>query len=479
MATVSGFDETDIPGRSVDAARTPERAILRNVKGKPAALIVCEQWETFLQGGVGGAVSLLAGLFQALGMVIFCTLLKTSPRINQEAKDLDISLKLPSMDARGRYTEPEPNWLPTHQYYYPKLGEIENVKMVVGFGMSTSDAAYRIRQDIFKDAIFHLVNLWDHDLLSEHSLGYSKDKFNTHCDFFREDSKVADVITSIGLEAHHDFSSKHGTDYGDKHFQIQTFPLDRYFKLSPPKLSDNGQVRILSFLEKCDIKELSNLLVLAKAINGVTETCINSFDSPPKWRIVGVPEGREEEIEKRLKPHAKLDIFCIPIQSLEQLEEELQCAHIVLIPPKALNSFNFALTAMAIGVPVYVPVRSQCHYFLKEYNMLDYERDVTVDMNGETKKLQEKIMYAIKKYSVVSKKSNQIKELLRTQVKQEVDKTNAEFVKELSKRFDNSVSKGCIEKRTGTSSTCSSYLKYNFVVVHNEVFLPFVSVPLL
>ncbi|XP_070548961.1 caldesmon-like [Ptychodera flava] len=321
MATAPGFDETAVPGTSVDAAGTSERTTLRKTQNKPAALIVCERWECALQGGVAGAVSILTQLFQAIGMVVHCTLLKTNPTVNKEAKDRGIKLCLPcevvglQLDA----LEPKSDWLMEHDNFFPDMRAIENVEA-------------------------------------------------------------------------------------------------------------EWALHICSLLDKHDADSLNKHIYLANVMKEVTESFVKMFTKPPKWKILGVPPGKESEIRKRLQTHTKLEVTCFSTTSLKEFECELQTSHLVLIPPKSVNVLDLALTSMAIGVPVLAPKDSICHSFVEEF-MEEFETDLLVNMNGNTAVLAEKIIYTIKKHSAVLKKMKLIKRKIKKEVIPKIKEINDVFAK--------------------------------------------------
>ncbi|XP_070548958.1 uncharacterized protein [Ptychodera flava] len=326
-------------------------------KIKPTALIICERWECDLQGGVAGAVSILTRLLHAIGMVVYCTLLKTNPTINKEAKDMGINLCLPSSNCYEENIKPDPSWLETHEDFYPDIQQINDVALVIGFGLITSRAARRIK-NVFQNALFQVVNLWSHDLISERTLGYSVQKFRTQSVFLEKDCKEAHIMTSIGSDAFEYFQQAFiNCNTGAKNnFKIFPIPADKYFNLSAPTAKQNGLVHILSFLEEHETEDLTGLLYLAKVMAEVTECFVKMFSKPPKWKVLGVPPGKESAIQQRLETHRKLEVTCFPITSLKQFENELLSSHLVLIPPKSVNTLDLTLTSIAIGVPVVAPV---------------------------------------------------------------------------------------------------------------------------
>ncbi|XP_070549036.1 uncharacterized protein [Ptychodera flava] len=83
---------------------------------------------------------------------------------------------------------------------------------------------------------------------------------------------------------------------------------------------------------------------------------------------------------------------------------------------------------MAIGVPVLAPKDSICHSFVEEF-MEEFERDLLVNMNGNTAVLAETIIYTIKKHGAVLKKMKIIKQKVQTEVMPKIKETNAVFVK--------------------------------------------------
>ncbi|XP_070548972.1 uncharacterized protein [Ptychodera flava] len=350
---------------------------------------------------------------------------------------MGINLCLPSYNCYDENMKPDPRWLEAHKDFYPDIEQINDVALVIGFGLITSRAARRIK-NLFQNALFQVVNLWNHDLISERTLGYSVQKFRTQSVFLEKDCKEAHIMTSVGSNAFEYFHQAliNCNTSNEKHFKIFPIPADKYFNLSAPTAKQNGLVHILSFLEEHETEDLTGLLYLAKVMAEVTECFVKMFSKPPKWKVLGVPPAKESAIQKRLETHRKLEVTCCPITSLKQFEYELQSSHLLLLPPKSVNTLDLALTSMAIGVPVVAPSGSPCHNFVEEF-MEEFETDLVVDMNGDITELRKKIIYTVRKHGAVCRKMELIKNILKGVVPklQEANRMFAKCVAEHLKKL--------------------------------------------
>ncbi|XP_070547341.1 uncharacterized protein [Ptychodera flava] len=86
-------------------------------------------------------------------------------KVSEDQKESAESVGITLIPARRKSSldpqrhPPKLDWLLHHDIYYPSLGDLENVKYVVGHDSLTAEAAKDIRDSLFPDAELHLLKV--------------------------------------------------------------------------------------------------------------------------------------------------------------------------------------------------------------------------------------------------------------------------------------------------------------------------------
>ncbi|XP_077995009.1 uncharacterized protein LOC144448606 [Glandiceps talaboti] len=189
---------------------------------------------------------------------------------------------------------------------------------------------------------------------------------------------------------------------------------------------------------------MQNHLKLAKAINNVAGNFHTMFTEPPRWRILSIPEAKESYYRRKLKPHPHLKIVPSSMPTTKYMEREIRCSHLILIPPSpGLNSYHLMLSAMAIGVPFLVSKYSPCHDMIRKH-FPDHEEDFVVNME-DVEKFKDQICLILRKPEVYFKKSQEIKERLRTEVLPSMKDMNEKFIDKVKRDLYGAVGAEALE----------------------------------
>ncbi|XP_077994453.1 uncharacterized protein LOC144448173 [Glandiceps talaboti] len=134
------------------------------INQRPAVLIISDRWGLPFEGGASAAVRLLAYLFNKVGLNVYCTVLKMTEQESVDAKKHNVTLISPAPRKGRKRKEPHYEWYYVYEVFFPKLLEIDNVEIVVGFSFITSDAASFISQKLAPKARYYLANVWPPDV---------------------------------------------------------------------------------------------------------------------------------------------------------------------------------------------------------------------------------------------------------------------------------------------------------------------------
>ncbi|XP_077985609.1 uncharacterized protein LOC144440188 [Glandiceps talaboti] len=201
-----------------------------------------------------------------------------------------------------------------------------------------------------------------------------------------------------------------------------------FFELTPtPKLQDDEEIVILTALQGDDMRELDCQFVLAQTINRIARTYCENHNRRLTWKILGVPAAKEEYVRSILRPHPMVNLYPLAANIYENLTQQLNKAHLVLIPPRSGLSLQFALTAMAAGVPTLVPKGWDCHALFKD-QLQSFEADMVVSMRTSTNALKKKILAILQSYETTREKANQVKWALKNEIGRALARKNEEFV---------------------------------------------------
>ncbi|XP_070549407.1 uncharacterized protein [Ptychodera flava] len=301
--------------------------------------------------------------------------------------------------------------------------------MVFGFSMVTSLPASAIRDQTFPDASFYLVNPYKLDTPLS-ILGYDKARYKIWKKLLISASMDAKAVFSMGSEIFDDFDVHYNSlEMVVNHHSLMLTPDEGLFKFQPPSnISTRGKFTILMFVDENDIAELSRESAVAKAMNHVAEYLHGMSRPPPKWIIVSIPKGREDNIKSSLDPHPHLQVIYTSFDASEAITL-LKQSHLLLVPPSSINSINLSLSTIATGTPLLVPQYSPCHNAIMEYLPDVDPNDIVVDMKSGHTILGDKIKHAVLQYSAYLKRASAMRGRLAIKVKEIADNMKMMFAK--------------------------------------------------
>ncbi|XP_070534350.1 uncharacterized protein [Ptychodera flava] len=356
------------------------------------ALIVSEKWGPLTDGDVTSAVRLLTHQMRIIGLEAHCTAIKVNSMEQEEANQLGVTLHLPNPVGRLRLREPHPDWLLMHNLYFPNLGGQENIKVIFGFGMTTCDAAVKIRKDLYPQAKLYIVNLWPTDSLKPSYLRCGREEFISRAEHTFRDCFEANAVISIGFNTYmyHCRQYQGSDEIVSKHFQVPPLPDDRYFSLSRPDFEPEIEsYQVLSLFEDHYIRETQVVTSFADVVFALK----SQTNTPMTWRMVGVPSGLEKQLKEYLTPEQQEVFETTPPLPMEALDEEMKNANLIFVPKAAVNSRSLALNSMAYGVPCMVPAESDIHVILNQHmrNIEKFMVDEMTDLASVRNKIRDYI----------------------------------------------------------------------------------------
>ncbi|XP_077985912.1 uncharacterized protein LOC144440415 [Glandiceps talaboti] len=342
---------------------------------KKSVLILNERLGPPFEGGVPAAAFLLASLLQSFDVNIYCTAFTVSEEGERKAEQFDVKLLFPK--GRGRFEHREgvtSDAFILHDYYFPKLKSLQNVKLIFGFGMVSSDGAIRIKNDIFPQASFYLINVWSLDVIKSNIIGCQNiEKQDRQKSLLKHESNQAEGIFSVGPKTFHCFDVRYGDGNRLKHSQI--IPLIEQELWNPPtpreQIYGKREIQIISVMQECNfVEEVDRFVTLCKSVSAAANDLAENNIGDLAWKIMGVPSGREDDLISLLNSHPKLSIMPVSNITSEDLLTELGCSRLALIPPSIL-SLQFTLIAMATETPVLFNWGSDSHCLIKEKDNID------------------------------------------------------------------------------------------------------------
>ncbi|XP_070548982.1 uncharacterized protein [Ptychodera flava] len=392
-------------------------------KDRPAALVVCSYLGWPIIGGVAAAIRQLIYFLHAAGCAIYCTAFKVKNGEQNEFREFDVKLIYPDPPELYRLSQEDISWLHKHNLYFPDISKLERVKMVFGFSMVTSYQALAIRDETFPGAPFYLVNPYKLDTPLS-ILGYDESHREVWEKLTKQGSKDAKAVFSIGSEIFKHFESYYQYfDAAVNHRSLKLTPADELFKVKRSlNIPESGSFQVLMFVDENDINELSRESVVAKAMNYLADCFHKLSREPPKWVIVSVTKGREDDIKGALVPHPYLQIIYKSFKA-SQIVTLLQQSHLLLVPPSSVNSISLSLGTIATGTPLLVPQYSPSHKTIMEYLPDLDPADLAVDMKGSHTILGDKIKSVIQDYSAYLKRAAKMRLELNEKTNQVAENT--------------------------------------------------------
>ncbi|XP_070564582.1 uncharacterized protein [Ptychodera flava] len=387
----------------------------------PSVLIVNDKWRYPLQGNASAIIRLLLFLTEGIRKNVYSTVLYADDRAYEEAGRLGVELILPTPPGVLQFDKPTIGWLMGHKAYYESLSDLHDVKIVIGFEMTTSDAALDIRNKIFRQAAFYLINTVDPEMVDCRLMQTDENVVSHRRTQLKEEVKQAEVIVSAEPTTYCCVDA-HATTQIQFHLPPLPKGVVKHSGVRKPYKDNKGEFRIVSPVEPHQLADNFHLLKdIAAAMETAAEELCKVFHNPPRWIIFGVSSDNNESFKAKFAPNCSH--FKIVTYDYDYgLEDALRESNLVLFPSHSLDSLGVSRTAMALAIPVLFVGKSQ-RQFIKEEDNLEF----TPDINCKLTELPEKLIYAIKKHTKCINKAKKVRKTLLKEVEVQ-KKTNDDFI---------------------------------------------------
>ncbi|XP_070551996.1 uncharacterized protein [Ptychodera flava] len=430
-------DDDDDDDKKNNAVQVIEKKAPRLDLGlnSSAVLILLERWGSPIHGGIAAALYELIDQLKSCGHIIHCTVLEADGKTEREAERLGINLILPERNSLFEKEKPSHFWLAAHKIFYPHLKDIPDLRFIFGFGIVSSSVAVHIKDKVLPDAEYIHVNVWNPEELTKEMFPYDEEVFDHRCECLDEQSLRAFVVLSIGPKIFDHFEHTYH-DPSTEHLQLVPLPTEDFFNLPwpvPPKLPNSRNFRIMTPFDKFTVSELNNCAIVPRALTMVAKLYESLRSEPPKWEILCMNKHDDKEIQARLKFHPKLTVIIKGFQN-GSIRKELLQSHLVVFPPRAINSLRLVVDTIASGKPILVPTASDGDEFISKY-FPRYREDVVVEMRGDPGMLKDRLTLIVQDYSVYLKVASEMQKIMKTTVIKELRKKNSVFLKSIEEHL--------------------------------------------
>ncbi|XP_070550319.1 uncharacterized protein [Ptychodera flava] len=396
------------------------------------AVIVCDRWGPSIHGGVTDGLHLAIRLLQNMGISVHCTALQATEEEEREAEEMGVTLHLPTKTGVFEFREPHRDWLLYHNIHFPKLEELANVKFVFGFSPFTSEAAFHITCKVFPKASCYLINLFDKDDITPLIVGCSKEEVEFRKKIMSDEFKNAKCSFSVGERVY----ARYRRLYRDSNQQLLSPTVfEEYLSPSisePLPIAKHETFQILSIVQEYEFEDPKKLDVIISAINTVAENLDLLDETPPAWKIIGIPPSKEEEIVEKLQRSPALKITPTYVTTTEGFNRELFSSHLVLIPPSSTSYANLTLAAMCAAIPIFFPRRSHSHEIVDEHFRIVEAQELAVDMDRDPAGLAKRITSVKRNNPTALERAKKIRQHIKEKVAGDLQSGNKDFITTLS-----------------------------------------------
>ncbi|XP_070552092.1 uncharacterized protein [Ptychodera flava] len=223
------------------------------------------------------------------------------------------------------------------------------------------------------------------------------------------------AILSIGHSIFHEYRRR----YPDNTHR-ETSPMidESYFGLKCDATFHKGRevFQILSIIQDYEIDDITKDSTVVRAIAKVAEYWHELQETPPVWKIIGVPPGKENKLKSRLEKNSRLKVIPSSRRSAEELDKELRSSHLVLVLPSTTNYVNLTMAAMCAAIPVIYPQESQSYEFASDHIHSLGEQTNSVDMESDPELLTRKIIRVMQKNKTAVKHAKVIRQKIKNVV---------------------------------------------------------------
>ncbi|XP_066268980.1 sucrose synthase-like [Branchiostoma lanceolatum] len=328
-----------------------------DLERRPTILLLNDEYGTS-KGGISTINQQIGRFLRKANAIVFCTVLyKVPPEDDQACADEDgVQLITP---VRPKRLKREPNWEWLefyHTIHYPYLPK--KVDFIIGHSAITSQIARNIQAQRYPSA---KVILFTH-VMPEDTDYY---KGNEKAIAASEKSKAmvweaenVHAVFAVGRRIYQHFKTKYRLlEKGkepDIHYCFLPKPSQTFARTKVR--FDEGQLTVLSVGRVRDVEKLKGHDLAARAMGKVAEIITDVV-----WLARGIDTDDYEKSKKILEDNlasGKLKPTLLPYGTQQEISEDIQQAHLVLMPSRAEPFGLVGLEAIAAGIPVLISDKS-------------------------------------------------------------------------------------------------------------------------
>ncbi|KAI8482117.1 hypothetical protein Bbelb_401070 [Branchiostoma belcheri] len=319
-----------------------------------SVLMVNDKYGTS-HGGTSTTNRQVALFLQRHGATVHATAVQASEEDKTCATEDGVILHLPVQSARQKKT-PTLEWLTDyHSFHYPDIPT--DLKCIVGHADVTSGAAKSIQENRCERAKLVIFN---HDM-PEETGPYMGTKqamaAGRKVEDILEDAKNADAVFSLGRRIYNYFETKYmalGDSKPRHHFLFLPRPSPVFEAISVRP--GGGEKVVLTVGRVTDVDKLKGHDLVARAMGEVNEKITNV-----RLCVRGIDEDDWEASKRILEENlhsGKIKPTLLPCGTQEDIAQDMQQAHLVLMPSRAEPFGLIGLEAIAAGIPVLISDKS-------------------------------------------------------------------------------------------------------------------------
>ncbi|XP_019614825.1 PREDICTED: uncharacterized protein LOC109462707 [Branchiostoma belcheri] len=297
------------------------------------------------------------------GATVHVTALQASEEDKRCATEDGVTLHLPVRNPRDERT-PSLEWITfDHNNRYP--GIPQDLKCIVGHVDVTSGAAKNIQESRCQNAKLVLFN---HDMPEETEYYKGSKKSlaaRKKMKDILEDAKNADAVFSLGRRIYDYFETKYIALKDSKtrqHFLFLPRPSPVFEAISVRPGA--GEKVVLTVGRVTEVDKLKGHDLIARAMGDVTEKITNV-----RLCVRGIDEDDWEASKRILEENlhsGKIKPTLLPCGTQEDIAQDMQQAHLVLMPSRAEPFGLIGLEAIAAGIPVLISDKSGLADMIKD-----------------------------------------------------------------------------------------------------------------
>ncbi|XP_070550813.1 uncharacterized protein [Ptychodera flava] len=190
--------------------------------------------------------------------------------------------------------------------------------------------------------------------------------------------------------------------------------------------------QILSIVQEYEFEDPKKLDVIISAINTVAENLDQFDETPPAWKIIGIPPSKEEEIVEKLQRSPALKITPTYVTTTEEFNRELFSSHLVLIPPSSTSYANLTLAAMCAAIPIVYPRRSHSQEIVNKHFGIIEAQECAIEMDRDPAEIAKRITSVKRKNQTALQRATKIRQHIIEQVAGDLKVANEAFIKTLT-----------------------------------------------